>query len=430
MKERDMQGQGVKNRSMKGQSMKDLEMKRRFGWLSRKMAVRSLICVAGGILFYFAAELSGASQEGVESGILKRNRQGGGDLGYEFLVDGLEEQEVLASVLVPEQKLSKEQLKASLPKIMETLCREIKGENPSLLEVRSDLEFPAELPEYGLSLSWESQEPELISHLGVLSEERPDTAKEVLIRVTLTNGLAAEEAEIPVTVLPLESTVSSRFLEFLSSLAQQEEEKADVRLPETFEGRRLSYRSLDSSGNEILLFMGPLAAAVLVLKDKNDEKLRRKKWEDGLLADYPDLVSGFLVLTGAGYPVRQAWKKQVQDYKRAPKKGYHPVYEEMEITLNQMETGMPEVRAYGEFGKRTGLRCYVRLVSLLESGVSMGGREMRRHLETEMENAFSQRKDLAMRKGEEAATKLLLPMFFMLGVVMVMVAAPAFLTLG
>ena len=43
MKERDMQGQGVKNRSMKGQSMKDLEMKRRFGWLSRKMAVRSLI---------------------------------------------------------------------------------------------------------------------------------------------------------------------------------------------------------------------------------------------------------------------------------------------------------------------------------------------------------------------------------------------------
>ena len=86
---------------MKDRVMKDRDMKRRFGWLSRKMAVRSLICVAGGILFYLAAELSGASQEGVESGILKRNRQGGGDLGYEFLVDGLEEQEVLASVLVP-----------------------------------------------------------------------------------------------------------------------------------------------------------------------------------------------------------------------------------------------------------------------------------------------------------------------------------------
>ena len=61
---------------------------------------------------------------------LKRNRQGGGDLGYEFLVDGLEEQEVLASVLVPEQKLSKEQLEASLPKIMETLCGGNKGREP------------------------------------------------------------------------------------------------------------------------------------------------------------------------------------------------------------------------------------------------------------------------------------------------------------
>lgn len=43
-----------------------------------------------------------------------------------------------------------------------------------------------------------------------------------------------------------------------------------------------------------------------------------------------------------------------------------------------------------------------------------------------METAFRQRKELALRKGEEASTKLLIPMFLMLGVVMVMVVAPAF----
>ena len=106
------------------------------------------------------------------------------------------------------------------------------------------------------------------------------------------------------------------------------------------------------------------------------------------------------------------------------------MYEEMQITLNQMETGMAETRAYGEFGKRIGLRCYAKLASLLESSVYMGGREMKNQLEAEMEHAFSQRKDVATRRGEEASTKLLLPMFMMLGVVMVMVAAPAFLTLG
>ena len=46
-----------------------------------------------------------------------------------------------------------------------------------------------------------------------------------------------------------------------------------------------------------------------------------------------------------------------------------------------------------------------------------------------MEEAFEQRKDIAKRLGEEASTKLLIPLFLMLGVVMVMVVAPAFLTL-
>ena len=46
-----------------------------------------------------------------------------------------------------------------------------------------------------------------------------------------------------------------------------------------------------------------------------------------------------------------------------------------------------------------------------------------------MATAFRQRKELALRKGEEASTKLLIPMFLMLGVVMVMVVAPAFLAL-
>ena len=47
-----------------------------------------------------------------------------------------------------------------------------------------------------------------------------------------------------------------------------------------------------------------------------------------------------------------------------------------------------------------------------------------------MEEAFKIQADLARRKGGEASTKLLLPMFGMLGIVMVMVTAPAFFSLG
>ena len=51
-------------------------------------------------------------------------------------------------------------------------------------------------------------------------------------------------------------------------------------------------------------------------------------------------------------------------------------------------------------------------------------------LRTEMEDAFEMRKNLARRMGEEAGTKLLAPLFLMLGIVMVMIMAPAMMTMG
>ncbi len=43
--------------------------------------------------------------------------------------------------------------------------------------------------------------------------------------------------------------------------------------------------------------------------------------------------------------------------------------------------------------------------------------------------AFEERKARAKRLGEEAGTKLLLPMFLMLAVVLIIVIVPAFLTM-
>ena len=136
------------------------------------------------------------------------------------------------------------------------------------------------------------------------------------------------------------------------------------------------------------------------------------------------------MLTGAGYSIRQAWKKTVLDRKQSETLPFSAVYEEMQITLNQMETGTPEPLAYARFGKRCGLRCYTRFAGLLESSLGTGGKSLRALLEPEMEEAFKIQADLARRKGEEASTKLLLPMFGILGVVMVMVTAPAFFSLG
>ena len=89
---------------------------------------------------------------------------------------------------------------------------------------------------------------------------------------------------------------------------------------------------------------------------------------------------------------------------------------------------MAETKVYAEFGRRCQLRCYIKFSSLLESSIHTGGKQLRVMLEQEAEEAFQQRTDLAKRRGEELSTKLLVPMFGMLAVVLVMVIAPAFLS--
>ena len=50
-------------------------------------------------------------------------------------------------------------------------------------------------------------------------------------------------------------------------------------------------------------------------------------------------------------------------------------------------------------------------------------------LKQEADRAFEERKNLAKRLGEEAGTKMLIPLFLMLLVVLVMIVVPAFFSI-
>lgn len=110
-------------------------------------------------------------------------------------------------------------------------------------------------------------------------------------------------------------TQGERLAERIDSLALEDMENETVRLMEEFEGVPITYRRKGRFQNAVLLVWGGVLAACLWMKEKNDEQVQKKRREESLTAAYPDLVSGFLVLTGAGYSIRQAWKKTVQDRK-------------------------------------------------------------------------------------------------------------------
>ena len=72
----------------------------------------------------------------------------------------------------------------------------------------------------------------------------------------------------------------------------------------------------------------------------------------------------------------------------------------------------------------------MKLSGLLEQNRKNGSKNLRETLRLEMAEAFEQRKHQARRMGEKAGTKLLVPLFLLLGVVMVMIMIPAWTAFG
>ena len=119
-----------------------------------------------------------------------------------------------------------------------------------------------------------------------------------------------------------------------------------------------------------------------------------------------------------------------EDYKKqrvSKKKQY--VYEEIVLLCHELQSGVSETDAYAHLGKRCRLQPYMKLSTLLSQNLRKGNRDLLSKLRQEAETAFEERKNSAKKAGEEAGTKLLLPMMMMLCIVMVLIMIPAYFTI-
>ena len=98
------------------------------------------------------------------------------------------------------------------------------------------------------------------------------------------------------------------------------------------------------------------------------------------------------------------------------------------VTYELMKNGISESQAYERFGKRCQLPEYIRLGSVLSQNLKKGSKGLTELLESEAASSMNERKNHAKKIGEQAGTKLLLPMVMMLGIVLVILMVPAFLS--
>jgi Flp pilus assembly protein TadB len=208
-------------------------------------------------------------------------------------------------------------------------------------------------------------------------------------------------------------------------------------LPQTADGKQLTW--LHSAENPLpsLLVLTVLLAFCTYLEMDSRIHQKAEKRKAQLMMDYPDLMWKMTMLLGAGLSIKGTFSRISSEYLREKKeKEKHRqrkdddryVYEEVTYTCYEMENGIPEAEAYERFGKRCQLPEYIRLGSVLSQNLRKGAKGLTALLETEAASSMNERKNHARKIGEQAGTKLLLPMVLMLVIVLVILMVPAFLS--
>ena len=308
------------------------------------------------------------------------------------------------------------------------------GSNVSLEEVAEDLCLYDSYEDYPFLVEWESDNPDRVSSSGkvVQGEETAD--------VRLTALISYEKwewrAEFPVRIMPVVLTEEERIHGQIEALLQQSEQDSRTqerwKLPESWQGSPILWKE-KTSNNSIWVWVGGGIVALLVYvmadKDLHDSVEQRKQQ---MLREYPDVVHKLTLYLGAGMTIRWSFQKIAGEYEEAQKKGgkENAIYEEMVHICRELKAGVSEGAAYEHFGRRTGLQEYIRLSTLLTQNLKKGNSMLLQRLREETEKASIERIQYSKRLGEEAVTKLLLPMVLMLLVVMLMIMIPAFSSMG
>lgn len=366
-----------------------------------------------------------------EAGRIWIGRPESGSRQVELLLQG-NESEHLFSMNVEAKRRTAEELEEAFS---ETIRLLEEGLRPETIRVTEKLALAQMIEETGVKVRWQSSDEEVIRRDGTIQRGGLTEPTEVTLCARLTLEEECREVWFPVTVLPYTpESEEARYYEaeeVLLSLEAETEEEAGFFLPEKVEGITVSLP-------EKTLPVGALFAAavvllpLLVVAAKHQEKEKeRKERERVFLEGYPRLITKLTLYVGAGMSLRGAWERIGSEYRdRTGREKKNPVYEEVLVLTGELRNGKSEAGVYEAFGRRVGLKPYLRCAALLISQLQKGSGGLREGLEAEVRLAWELHREQAEKKGEEAQTKLLFPMMGMLFLVLAIVMLPAFLSMG
>ncbi len=402
--------------------------------------------IANLLLFLFLADVlafaawygSTQSRSITKDGGILRKGHGGGErevtARLETSQTTTEEEPETYVIVVDAQTYTEQEAKALADSFFTNLPMLIGGDNQDLLHVNCDLVLKSRYEGYPFQVEWKSSRYSLLGTDGTVHVE--DLGEGMSEEVTL-NPMARYENQVnehtlQVTLTPVRLSPKERFRQEVESQLAEENTKTITEktfwLPKNVDGVALTWLEEPTDDSAVLFVL--IAAAGIIGYWMSDRELHRKieQRQREMTIDYPQILSKMVLFLGAGMSVRNIFQKLGMDYTQQKQKGGKTqyVYEEILLVCHALDSGVSAYDAYTHFGMRCRMRQYIKLCSLLTQNLRKGNAALLSALQEEADLAFVERKNIARQLGEEAGTKLLLPMMMMLAVTLIIIIIPAY----
>lgn len=411
----------------------------------KQMCLALVLLFAANGVGLFVTISRAAETDTAKAGYLIRPEKGEGNVQEELVVTDGENKESIA-VDVMEQPYTEEELSVMLDTALQSLDERILGENESFERIEYPMELVTVMEELPVVIEWNTSQPIYLDWEGNIGEDIPEEGASVELtgEMTLEESIWTAEADLAqtkysrtyqrsVTVFPEKKSGSEAFVRDVNR-ALKKLQKGDAiyqYLPESLNGKTLFWsRAADRTGLWIVAFAG-IVGLLLILSEKSRQNQKEKEFKRQMLLDYPGIIQKLILLMRAGVSSRRAIRKIALDYKRETERGKdrRKAYDEILRTYYEMEQGMSEEEAYQRLGARCEIAEYRTLSTLLIQNLKRGSGQFFPMMEQERIRALAERKKSALILGEEAGTKLLMPMMVMLLLVLMILLVPSFFSI-
>lgn len=394
-----------------------------------------VLCALLLLLAYYSEQTNKTMQE---DGSLPRNAFGEGSNEVDLVLnaDGLEK-DLPYEVTVEEKHITEKDAAQYFEQAESEIESTLYAEGDQATHVEHNLNVNTSYVGGLVQADWNFLDSDAINYEGELRPEFMQASGEVVqVQVELTCYEYKETYAFSVQIYPAPLNKTEKLIQDIQAELEKESGKIDedtFHLPQVVDGVKLRWSEPQEHLVLKIFLLEIIVCILLPFLEKEKQKERLKARQERMRLDYSDIVSKMAILVGAGMSVRQAWDTISARYLVDRKKNMvieKPAYEEMVTTSYELQDGASERDAFQNFSERVGVGEYHRLSRILVQSMEKGTKGICGMLEQEATDAFETRKLLARKLGEQASTKMMIPLMIMLVIVFAIIMVPAMMGLN